>query len=143
MGFESLEGKKNLKHILSEIVGLEEKTKIKNSAIAYFGAGEIRKDNVRTWTLKDCRNRQKLVDTICRHPGDQGGGTSLDIALNSVIELGKPYYSPRPPETLMIVITDGWDSYDFIDKKLTVKQKARTIFLIVNDSDQALNEIKK
>lgn len=132
MGHDTTSGKKHLAHLFSEIIELEKKTNIKKSAIAYFAAGPIQKSQIRTWTDKEIKNVKKLLDEkINRQKGDNSGGTSVEVALNSIMKLGKPYYNKNKPATLLIVVTDGYDSFEAF-KNLSPVQKFSTIFIVMN-----------
>lgn len=132
MGHDTASGKKHLAHLFSEIIELEKKTNIKKSAIAYFAAGPIQKSQIRTWTDKEIKNVKKLLDEkINRQKGDNSGGTSVNVALDSIMQLGKPYYNKNKPATLLIVVTDGYDSFE-VFKNLSPVQKFSTIFIVMN-----------
>jgi len=61
------------------------------------------------WTRK--MSKVERLKLICRHTGDNAGGTSIATALKSVLKLGVPYYSTTQPRTILIGITDGYDDY--------------------------------
>jgi len=99
-------------NIISEIVDLEIKTNIQNSALAYFSLGEIRKNAIHTWTAKDCKNKRKLIDKVKRSNIDDGnGGTSIGIAIKSLTKLPKKYFNDKSnPRTVLICVSDGYDN---------------------------------
>lgn len=47
------------------------------------------------------------------------------------MQLGKPYYNKNKPATLLIVVTDGYDSFE-VFKNLSPVQKFSTIFIVMN-----------
>ena len=128
-------------NIISEIVDLEIKTNIQNSALAYFSIGAIRKNAIHTWTAKDCKNKRKLIDKIKRNTNDDGkGGTSIGEAIASLPKLPKKYFNDKSnPKTVLICISDGYDNLkDSAIQALSTGLKNQTLFLICNDSNGVL-----
>ena len=122
-----------LKHLFSEIIDLERKCDIKKSAIAYFGAGEIDKKQIRTWTHKETGNKRKLLEKIIRKPGDAEGGTSIATALNSIINMhDKKIFSKSEPRTLLIFVTDGGDDFSSFNS-LMGNNVNRAVAIILSD----------
>ena len=115
--------------IFSEIIALEKKTKIHDSMLTYFST-TIVKNKIRHWTDKD--NSHKILKLIQRN-NDISGGTDIVGCMGAVIKLGKPYYRKEEPQTLMIVITDGYDDIESA-AKFEMKYKRKVIWLLINDS---------
>lgn len=115
--------------IFSEIIELEKKTKIHDSMLTYFST-TIVKERIRHWSGKD--NKHKILKLIQRN-NDISGGTDIVGCMGAVIKLGKPYYRKEEPQTLMIVITDGYDDVASA-AKFEMKYKRKVIWLLINDN---------
>ncbi len=131
------DGTNVFEHIMSELVTIDYDAKIKKSAFAAFNVGRINEKDVITWNWQDARNKNAIIKRLPM-PSASGGTSALD-AIDSINDL-KKLYDPR--QTLLIIVTDGYDNYSNIKQVMSSTQMKNTVFLLVNQEDDYLNKIK-
>lgn len=131
------DGTNVFEHIMSELVTIDYDAKIKKSAFAAFNVGRINEKDVITWNWQDARNKNAIIKRLPM-PSASGGTSALD-AIDSINDL-KKLYDPR--QTLLIIVTDGYDDYSNIKQVMSSTQMKNTVFLLVNQEDDYLNKIK-
>lgn len=136
MSFECGDGENVFTHIMSELIQLEVEERINKSAYAPFNVGEIKEEDVISWTRQDAPTENEIIEMLPMPSA--GGGTSALDAVKSINELDDVY---NRDITLLIIVTDGQDDYSQLRKVMTNDQLDKTIFLITNGSDAANNSV--
>lgn len=114
-------------HIMSELIQIEKNVNIKRSAYASFSAGPIYRDDVTVWTDADAQDEQELVQQF-ELPVASGGTSVLD-AINSLQSID--FDDIYGPETLLIVVTDGGDSYSGLKELCTDPDQVERMIWII------------
>jgi hypothetical protein len=108
MGVVCGDGVNIFKHIMSELIQIELSVRIKRSAYATFNTGPIAEDDIFTWTYQDASDEDELMDNFVL-PVASGGTSAID-GIKSIQEYDE-IYSTEEPWTLLVIVTDGGDSY--------------------------------
>lgn len=125
------------KQIFGEIVDMGKKAHIQKSAVAYFAAGNVDASQIRMWDEK--ATSKSVLTYLNRHENDNSGGTNVYRAIKSLEELGRPYFSTRKPNTLLIIYTDGEDDYSHI-RDISPNILNNMVWVILNTSDQYIDQ---
>lgn len=138
------DGRNIFEHIMSELIQIEINVKIKRTAFAAFAHNPIYRKDIITWTYEDAMDKKALMKKF-KMP-EAGGGTSAIEAIRSIQRYDE-YYSVNDPETLLIVVTDGFDNY--IGLKDICKRRSQInnmVWIITSEEqyfDQKIKELEE
>jgi len=134
------DGKNIFIHIMTELIELEKKTYIKNSAYARFNGG-IDKDQIIKWTYKNAPNEAKLKEYM--GIPELGGGTDIISSIKEVLKYPDIYNVQKKPYTLLVIVTDGEDNYGEIKKIMSNDMLKNAIIMITQDTDENVDKYVK